>query len=94
MRLPGRAWLQWETQPDKSDPNGKTLLTQTALFEPKGVPGFLYWYAMYPAHLFIFGAMVRAVGRRAERLRESAPLQTTKGAERIAQSPESEAPAR
>lgn len=74
MRLPGRAWLQWETQPDKSDPNGKTLLSQTALFEPKGVPGFLYWYAMYPAHLFIFGAMVRAVGRRARELRSSDPL--------------------
>ncbi|MFB3430755.1 MAG: SDR family oxidoreductase [Phycisphaerales bacterium] len=94
MRLPGRAWLQWETQPDKSDPNGKTLLTQTALFEPKGVPGFLYWYAMYPAHLFIFGAMVRAVGRRAERLRESDPLEATDDTERIAQSPGSEAPAR
>jgi uncharacterized protein YbjT (DUF2867 family) len=67
MRLPGRAWLQWETQPDKSEPAGKTLLVQTALFEPKGVPGFLYWYAMVPAHLFIFGSMVKAVARRAEK---------------------------
>jgi len=71
MRLPGRAWLQWETQPDKSDPAGKTLLVQTAHFEPKGVPGFLYWYAMFPAHLFIFGSMAKAIGRRAVRLRES-----------------------
>ena len=76
MKLPGRAWLQWEAQPDKSDPLGKTILTQTALFEPKGLPGFLYWYAMYPAHLFIFGSMVRAVGRRAQRLMSSDPLES------------------
>ncbi|MFG0293769.1 MAG: DUF2867 domain-containing protein [Phycisphaerales bacterium JB050] len=71
MRLPGRAWLQWETRPDKSDPAGKTLLVQTALFEPKGVPGFFYWYTIVTAQQFIFGSMAKAVARRAERRAES-----------------------
>ncbi len=57
MRLPGKAWLQFETVPDGDG----TLLTQTALFEPKGVPGILYWGAVYPFHKPLFKAMVEAI---------------------------------
>ncbi len=63
MLLPGKAWLQWETGRNES---GRAQVTQTALFEPRGLPGFLYWYAMFPAHLFIFGAMVRGVAKDAK----------------------------
>lgn len=63
MKVPGRAWLQFEADP--IDEN-RTTLTQSALFEPKGLLGFLYWWSMYPIHLFIFSDMVRAVGRDAE----------------------------
>jgi len=65
MLLPGKAWLQWETEP--IDDGAATLLTQTALFEPKGLTGFLYWYSLYPIHLFIFSDLVRAIGRDATR---------------------------
>jgi len=65
MKVPGRAWLQWETEPGETA--GTAKLTQTALFEPKGFWGALYWYSLYPIHLFIFSDMVRAVGRDAER---------------------------
>jgi hypothetical protein len=34
---------------------------QTACFAPRGLWGLLYWYAMFPAHLFIFGDMAKAV---------------------------------
>ena len=63
MKVPGRAWLQFE-----ADPMGdrRTTLTQSALFEPKGLLGFLYWWSMYPVHLLIFSDMVEAVGRDAE----------------------------
>jgi uncharacterized protein YbjT (DUF2867 family) len=44
MRLPGRAWLQWDTTPGETP--GTSVLTQTALFEPKGLWGALYWYAL------------------------------------------------
>lgn len=64
MRLPGRAWLQWETFPE----NGGTRLVQTALFAPNGLIGTLYWYGLYPFHQFIFSAMVDALARRAEHL--------------------------
>ena len=61
MKLPGRAWLQFEAVDIGQD---RTELTQTALFEPKGLPGFLYWYALYPLHVLIFRDMIRAVARR------------------------------
>ncbi len=47
-------------------PEGEgTGLMQTALFAPRGLFGLLYWYAMYPAHLFIFGDMAKAVAQLA-----------------------------
>ncbi|GAB4429160.1 MAG: SDR family oxidoreductase [Anaerolineae bacterium] len=65
MKVPGRAWLQFESVPQA---NGQTLLRQTALFAPKGLFGFLYWYALYPAHGFIFSGMVQRLAWRAEKL--------------------------
>jgi len=63
MKMPGRGWLQFKAKPQ---PDGQTHLVQTAFFAPKGLSGFLYWYALYPIHGIIFGSMVREIGRRAE----------------------------
>lgn len=64
MKLPGRAWLEFEVVPDAS---GGALLHQTAVFEPVGLSGLLYWYALLPVHLLIFGGMLRAIARRGQR---------------------------
>lgn len=61
MKVPGRAWLQFEAVPDGEG----TVLIQTALFEPHGLLGFLYWYLLYPVHWWIFRSMVRAIVARA-----------------------------
>ncbi len=63
MKLPGRAWLQFEAEPD----NGGTILTQTAVFDPTGLAGLLYWYALLPIHTPMFRGMLRKVARAAER---------------------------
>jgi hypothetical protein len=65
MKVPGKAWLQFELIPLK---NKQTLLTQTAFFAPKGLFGFIYWYSLYPIHSLIFRGMIRKVAERAERL--------------------------
>jgi uncharacterized protein YbjT (DUF2867 family) len=57
MKVPGRAWLQWETREER----GQTRLIQTALFEPKGLFGWAYWHGSYPFHGFIFDGMVDAI---------------------------------
>lgn len=64
MKVPGKAWLQFEAVPK----DGKTQLIQTAMFAPKGLFGFLYWYAFYPAHFFIFEKMAQRIARGAEML--------------------------
>ncbi|MEO6350656.1 MAG: SDR family oxidoreductase [Candidatus Limnocylindrales bacterium] len=61
MRVPGRAWLQFEVDPSSAG----GVLTQTAFFEPKGLPGLAYWYMLYPIHSLIFRGMIRAIARRA-----------------------------
>ena len=70
MKLPGRAWLQFEMVPAGS---GRTRLVQTAYFEPHGVLGFLYWWAMLPFHAHVFDGMLRELGRRAEAAAHAAP---------------------
>jgi len=61
MRVPGRAWLQFEVDPSTAG----GVLIQTAFFEPKGLPGLAYWYLLYPIHALIFRGMIRAFARRA-----------------------------
>ena len=63
MRVPGRAWLEFQALPQ---PDGQTLLTQTAFFEPKGLLGLLYWYALYPVHTLIFSGLIRQIARQTE----------------------------
>ena len=63
MKVPGRAWLQYEVA---EDPVGCRVV-QTAFFEPKGLSGVLYWYALLPAHLFIFRGSIRELVKRAQR---------------------------
>ncbi len=63
MKVPGRAWLQFEA---KGQEDGRTLLTQTAFFASKGLLGLLYWYALYPVHGPIFSSMISRLRRQAE----------------------------
>jgi hypothetical protein len=67
MKLPGKAWLQFESLPQ----GDKTLLTVTAYFAPYGLFGFLYWYAMWPFHKFIFDGLTRQIASRARVLAHS-----------------------
>jgi len=65
MRLPGEALLQFDVEPDAARPGGATLV-QTARFKPRGLGGLLYWYAVTPAHGFVFNAMLHGIRRAAE----------------------------
>ena len=67
MRLPGRAWLQYEVVPD-GESERRSVITQSAIFDPLGLAGRLYWYALLPIHAFMFRGMLRNVAREAERL--------------------------
>ena len=53
MKLPGQAWLEFDIQP--------LQLVQTAHFIPHGILGRLYWYSVYPLHLFVFSNLANTV---------------------------------
>lgn len=58
MKVPGLAWLQFEVYPLE---DGYSQLIQTAFFAPKGLPGLIYWYILYPFHALIFRGLVEKI---------------------------------
>ncbi|QGJ70601.1 Hypothetical protein PBC10988_22980 [Planctomycetales bacterium 10988] len=42
-----------------------TLIRQTAIFDPVGLGGLLYWYSVYPFHQFVFAGMLQGIAERA-----------------------------
>jgi uncharacterized protein YbjT (DUF2867 family) len=58
MKLPGRAWLQFEVEPDG---RGGSTIRQTAIFDPAGVAGLAYWYSLWPVHDHLFGGMLHRI---------------------------------
>lgn len=63
MRLPGRAWLQFEA---RSGGKARSTLVQTAFFEPRGLWGQLYWYCVAPFHKAVFGSLAERIVAAAE----------------------------
>ncbi|MDN5915919.1 MAG: SDR family oxidoreductase, partial [Pseudonocardia sp.] len=65
MKVPGRAWLEMSVEPRA----GGSTYHQRAVFIPHGLPGYLYWWSVAPFHGIVFGGMVAAITRTAERAR-------------------------
>ena len=63
MKIPGRAWLQFEVEPNSRG----SVIKQTAIFDPAGLAGLLYWYTLYPVHLWIFSGMLHKIAAIAVR---------------------------
>ncbi|HOC31870.1 MAG TPA: DUF2867 domain-containing protein, partial [Armatimonadota bacterium] len=59
MKLPGRAWLQFEVEAEGSG----SIIRQTAIFDPVGLLGLAYWYSLYPVHQFVFTGMLKGIAR-------------------------------
>ena len=64
MKVPGRAWLEFEVTEEDTG----TLVRQTAIFDPLGLFGLVYWYFLYPLHQFVFAGMLRNLCREMEAL--------------------------
>ncbi len=72
MKVPGRAWLEFEV----NDNDGISTVRQTAIFDPVGVFGLAYWYALYPIHQFVFAGMLRNICAAVERKSGGVELDT------------------
>ena len=68
MKLPGVALLEFRITPRPGSPN-VCHLEQEAKFQPRGLLGLLYWYAVLPLHGFVFRGMLAGIRREALRRR-------------------------
>lgn len=57
MRMPGLAWLEFALKSDSAGTG--TVITQRALFAPRGLFGHAYWWAVWPMHGLVFPSMVK-----------------------------------
>ena len=73
MRLPGRAWLEFEVVPEADG----SIVRQTAVFDASGLMGLLYWFLVWPLHEYIFAGLLRSV------VAATAPAASRAGAARV-----------
>ncbi len=62
MKLPGRAWLEFEVQPETTT---TSIIRQTAIFDPIGLWGLVYWYGIWPLHQLVFNGMLQGIAKSA-----------------------------
>lgn len=67
-RMPGTALLTHEVLARHDDAGrSRSMLVQRLEWRPDGLPGRLLWWSELPAHVPVMSAMVRGIGREAER---------------------------
>jgi uncharacterized protein YbjT (DUF2867 family) len=59
----GAGWLEWQIIPDGEG----CILTQTVYFAPRGLPGFIHWYALYPFREIALRGLLRTITRRSNK---------------------------
>lgn len=64
MKAPGAGVLELEVE---SLAAKRTKISATAYWHPAGALGLIYWYALVPAHLFIFDGMTRNMAKLASK---------------------------
>jgi len=58
----GKKWIDWRI----SHAGSVTYILQSVFFCPRGLPGFLYWYLLYPFHLIRFRGLIKSIARQSE----------------------------
>ena len=58
----GTQWTEWRV----SHGTDVTYLSQTVFFCPQGLPGFIYWFLLYPFHMLNFRGLIRKIKRQSE----------------------------
>ncbi len=61
-QIAGEKWIEWRVRHAKS----VTYLSQTVFFSPRGLPGFLYWYLLYPFHLMDFRGLIKSFAEQSK----------------------------
>ncbi len=70
MKTPGDALLEFTIRPAGEQ---RVILEMVARFLPRGLAGLAYWYAMAPAHRWLFQGMLRTVAHKTGKRMVSKP---------------------
>lgn len=62
MKLPGRAWLEWEVW---RQGDGTAVLQQRARFHPRGIAGRAYWWLLAVPHTIIWRRLIAGLVKAA-----------------------------
>ena len=60
MKQPGRGWLEFEVVGNGSS----STVRLTAMYDPRGLLGRIYWYLISPVHKRIFSGILRGIAAR------------------------------
>jgi uncharacterized protein YbjT (DUF2867 family) len=63
-QVAGETWIEWRVgRIDRatSPGNNFTYLSQTVFFSPRGLPGSLYWYFLYPFHIMEYRGLIQSI---------------------------------
>jgi uncharacterized protein YbjT (DUF2867 family) len=60
-QVAGEKWIEWRV----GQTDHLAYLAQTIFFYPRGLPGFLYWYLLYPFHWFNFYILLQRISNAA-----------------------------
>jgi hypothetical protein len=61
----GEKWIEWRAVRHAA---GVTYISQTVFFCPRGLPGFLYWYLLYPLHAFNFRNSIQSIAEQGKKI--------------------------
>ena len=61
-QVAGKKWIEWRI----GQVINLTYLTQTVFFSPHGLPGFLYWYLLYPLHIMKYRGLIASIAKKAK----------------------------
>jgi uncharacterized protein YbjT (DUF2867 family)/uncharacterized protein YndB with AHSA1/START domain len=74
MKAPGDALLEFQINPLGKQRSELELISR---FMPKGLSGFIYWYAFYPFHQWIFAGMLKSIAKQTGETLEQGPSRFT-----------------
>jgi uncharacterized protein YbjT (DUF2867 family) len=63
-QVAGKKWIEWRVGRIANP----TCLSQTVFFSPRGLPGFLHWYFLYPFHWLNFHFLIQKILRASKQL--------------------------
>ncbi len=63
MKLPGEALLEFRVEPLDE---GRSWLRVITKYQPRGLLGLLYWYAVKPLHFYVFKGLLKGLARAVE----------------------------